>query len=252
MYGIQFSMNLNEILDRLRQERDRINRAIEALSSVFSRKGAKKAGFGRLKQTHLTVVMEPKRIKKFHAQLYRELNVHCSFVQARPEFRADSEHRAKWANWKPRVLSDSDYNYWFYFDQFSNDPIRKGHNWGRFWCLYGLGKPATGDHLKNSVQVNFHYKGSSRVAGAFAQDDAKRTFVVHSGRAGGGEKGITQKKLLDCMRRSSTVDRVIWGSRECEVMVIAELGTPQIRGQFAQFVKSIDSCKEHIRSRGNR
>jgi hypothetical protein len=102
------------------------------------------------------------------------------------------------------------------------------------------------------VQVNFDYEGNSTVAGAFARNKAGRTFVVHSGRAGGGAKGITRKRLLDCMRTTSTAARASWGNRDCEVIVISELGSSKLRSEFAQFVIFIETCKKHIRNRRER
>jgi hypothetical protein len=233
----------NEVIREFGRIKDRFTRAFRDASDWIARNVGKNERSVHSRARRLTVVTQSKEIRDLHAELYRELNVNCSFIKARPEFRTDREHREEYANWKPRVLWSNEHNYWFYFDACSPSRIPKHHDWKRYWCLYGLEKPSSGGKLKIAVELNFHREGSARVAGAFARDEAGRIFVIHSGRAGGGKRGIKAKKLLDCMRKSGTVDSVSWNNRDREVIVITQLGTGKVPAQVGEFVKLIDKCK---------
>lgn len=85
-----------------------------------------------------------------------------------------------------------DGHYWFW----SNDHAQRGVKNPRRLNWFGLYTEAGG--LQISVEINTPYEGrNDRVAGFFARDnDTGATYLMHSGRVGGGTKGVGQNKFL--------------------------------------------------------
>ena len=86
----------------------------------------------------------------------------------------------------------TDYVYWYHTDDFREPgiPNPRRLNW------FGLFKPDGG--LNISVEINTGYDGrNDMVAGFFARDSASgATYLFHSGRVGGGTKGVGKTAFL--------------------------------------------------------
>ena len=64
----------------------------------------------------------------------------------------------------------------------------------RFWNCFGVFEPRPGAALDITVEVNPPHDGENRrVGGVFLRDEARRFYVGHSGRIGGGRPGIGLK-----------------------------------------------------------
>jgi hypothetical protein len=93
-------------------------------------------------------------------------------------------------NLDARVLTDGTYWYWSADDNSTDVPNPRRLNW------FGLFM-ADGD-LQISVEINTTYEGrNDLVAGFFARDsDTGSIYLLHSGRVGGGTKGVGKSAFL--------------------------------------------------------
>ncbi|MCE5281139.1 MAG: hypothetical protein LLG93_03470 [Deltaproteobacteria bacterium] len=113
----------------------------------------------------------------------------------------------------------------------------------RYWNAFGVGRPAGGDSIAITCEINFPLYGiDRRTGGAFVQDRAGRVFVVHRGKLGGSRKGIG-KSLFENHYRG------LWeilqdGGQESPVAVVGALHSPRFARQIAQFVRKIARIKE--------
>ncbi len=114
----------------------------------------------------------------------------------------------------------------------------------RFWILFGIQDPA--DHLMLSitVEINPPHEGiDRRVAGAFVRSPGGDIYFAHTGRVGGGRKGIGQKSFLDFFKGS---ERVYIPARQAELILLGQLGDPQFAKDVSAYVKEVARFKELI------
>ncbi len=112
----------------------------------------------------------------------------------------------------------------------------------RYWNAFGIGKPKTGALLPITSVINFSWSGIDRKTGAaFAQAAGGSVFVIHSGKIGGGKKGVG-KSFFEHNYRG------VWSLMEdgnciTQVAVIGILNSPRLAWQTANFVKKIEMLK---------
>jgi len=120
----------------------------------------------------------------------------------------------------------------------------------RYWNAFGVGRPAGGDSIAITCEINFPLYGiDRRTGGAFAQDRAGRVFLVHRGKLGGGRRGVG-KSLFENHYRG------LWevmddGGEETPVAIIGVLQSPRFARQIAQFVRKIARIKEGALARSS-
>lgn len=100
-------------------------------------------------------------------------------------------------------------------------------------------------------QINFPHEGiDRRISGLFAKDDRGRVYVTHSGRLGGGRKGIGKASFLDYIERKRS--SVQWADidwprgQPSRYIVIGNPAAVDFRKQIAEFVHLSAEYKESI------
>ena len=69
---------------------------------------------------------------------------------------------------------------------------------GRFWICFGLENPAKASSLTITVETNPPVQGvNRRCAGVFLRDEHGNFYIAHSGKVGGGRKGIGKKAFRE-------------------------------------------------------
>lgn len=140
-----------------------------------------------------------------------------------------------------KVLTDGSHWYWS-SDLNGNDiPNPRRLNW------FGLFRDDT--DLQISVEINTSYEGrNDRVAGFFARDnDTGTIYLLHSGRVGGGTKGVGKSAFLawSDQRPTEVVDSS-GGIRE-GVLVMPVEGATASRSAI-RYVDTIARFKQAVRS----
>ncbi len=160
------------------------------------------------------------------------------------------------------------------FKQFTDEriPVRLGYSGGNFegtvswasklgiWAYqeadknrylnyFGLGKPRKHSMVPITCQINIPLRGiDRRVAGAFTEDKSGVTLVTHSGKIGGGRKGIG-KSLFEDNYRGEWVT-VTDGSTQRRLALIGSLTSPRFCRQVSQFTHEVARIK-NIASSGS-
>ena len=110
--------------------------------------------------------------------------------------------------------------------------------YNRYWNAFGIGL-----QVSNSVrcEINFPLEGKNmQIAGVFAKEDHGSTWVLHSGRIGGGKKGVS-KALFERQYKGR------WLNAEGDPFAaVANLSHLDFVKQVADFVKFVDEIKRSV------
>lgn len=108
----------------------------------------------------------------------------------------------------------------------------------RYWNAFGIGLQAS-----NSVrcEINFPLEGRNvQIAGVFEKEDHNSTWVLHSGRIGGGKKGIS-KALFERKYKGR------WLNAEGDPFAaVTNLGEADLVKNVADFVRFVDEIKRSV------
>ena len=140
-------------------------------------------------------------------------------------------------SFKAEVYYSSKLNIWFYFREESN----------RYWNVFGIGRP--GSQVSIVVEINIPFKGiDRRIAGVFVKDDDGRVWLGHSGKIGGGRRGIGPKAFW----KEYSGDRVIVhdNGKTYTYAKIGYLDSPDFPERIKDFVIEVNEIKRRIVSKG--
>jgi hypothetical protein len=132
---------------------------------------------------------------------------------------------------------------------FSANPFPDNHRWLTF---FGGDDPADRRMLGIIFEANFP-KGTidRRCAGVFVRDDSDgSTYFAHSGKIGGGRKGIGKSAFLSQYR--SCREEVTWSKHDrSEVIVIGRIDSEHLPAQVASFMHEVQRFKAGVSGKGN-
>jgi len=113
----------------------------------------------------------------------------------------------------------------------------------RYWCCFGSTiEPA--HSLNIACEINMPREGVNRhCAGAFLRDESGRIYLGHSGKIGGGRKGIGKAAFLEHRGSKNIVD-VAWPNRGIGAMIlIGEIGNAALLRRLGDFVCEVETFK---------
>jgi len=115
----------------------------------------------------------------------------------------------------------------------------------RYWCSYGLSNPHENRMVGIVAEINMPEEGyNRRIAAVFARNQKDEIFLVHSGKVGGGRKGIGKNSFRDFYRGNQLV-KLLWpDGLETEDICIGKLGDRTLRIQVAHFIKEVSRFKK--------
>ena len=127
----------------------------------------------------------------------------------------------------------------------------KEHIWGvfetpaeldRFWICWGASHPNT--DMSITVETNPPLEGfDRRCAGLFLKDEMGKVILGHTGRVGGGRKGIGMKAFQQ-FADDADWQSFLWpNGKPGRVIGVGQLGSPSLMGQVAQFVHKVAAFK---------
>ncbi len=115
----------------------------------------------------------------------------------------------------------------------------------RYWCAYGLDSPHENTMVSITAEINMPAEGCNRrIAAVFAKNQKEETFLVHSGKVGGGRKGIGKKSFRKFYRGDQQV-KLLWpDDLETEHICIGKLDDKSLRIQVAHFIREASRFKK--------
>lgn len=117
----------------------------------------------------------------------------------------------------------------------------------RFWNPFGLEKPKDGSTVTGRCQINYLSDGyDNSMAGLLAKDIKGNAYILHSGRIGGGQKGVGKNAFLDYYSGNRTLVKV--GNQELEYFIVAKVNSPRFYKSLLEFIKAVYNFKESVKS----
>ncbi len=112
----------------------------------------------------------------------------------------------------------------------------------KFWNAFGI-LEASRPKQEIIVEINFGFAGA-RTAGFFARDGERR-FLLHSGRIGGGRKGVSQAAFLAWLKPELVAVEDDSGLATHGI-VVAELDSDRLSDRIESFVRTVSSFKKAV------
>ena len=118
----------------------------------------------------------------------------------------------------------------------------------RYWCCYGTQNPSEQKMVQIACEINPPREGfDRRSAGVFLTDESGQIYLGHSGKIGGGRKGIGKLGFLT-FYRGRNLETVRWpDGKESDVIVLGSINGPRILAHIALFVKEVERFKDEVR-----
>jgi hypothetical protein len=166
--------------------------------------------------------------------------VERSFAHGAQEF---PNHSVGWPGGAGRFLVywRPDLNIWGVFEP---KPLKSSGR--RFWICFGIENPADRSRLSITVETNPPHEGvDRRVGGAFLEDEQGQVYLAHSGKVGGGRKGIRSSAFLS---RYTQGERVFVPERAAQLIILGCVNDPKVAGGLAAYVREVARFKEEARA----
>jgi 5-methylcytosine-specific restriction protein B len=108
----------------------------------------------------------------------------------------------------------------------------------RWWNGFGLDEPEPDGVLSLTVEVNSPLRGiNRRIGGAFLSDEDGNVYLAHTGKVGGGRKGIGKRQFLAYFEgNTQTVD----GG---EYIIIGAIEADDFLDKLGEFIRTVDRFK---------
>ncbi len=115
----------------------------------------------------------------------------------------------------------------------------------RHWNIFGLTEPSGESKTHNIVcEINIPLsRGTWRIAGAFAKDESGEIYIVHTGKIGGGRKGIGQKHFIENFPDPESYVSVMRNGKSKDVAMVSALNDKNLIKNLADFVRKVDKIK---------
>jgi len=133
----------------------------------------------------------------------------------------------------------------YYHDRmwFSGQPLPE-ESVPRYWNAFGLGVPTTGPP-NIVVEINPPLSGYTRqVAGLYARG-GQRLYMLHTGKIGGGKKGIGKDAFLESFR-GKTVQVKNDKGETASALLVGEVSGSGFADQVLKFVLEVDRFKRKV------
>jgi hypothetical protein len=120
----------------------------------------------------------------------------------------------------------------------------------RYWFCFGVTDPSATGGADITCEINVPYQGiNRRVAGALVQDGLGQIYLTHSGKVGGGRKGIGKAPFL-AFYQGARPRPVLWpDGQETEALLVAEVGSSGMAADIGRFVHQVAAFKSHVTGR---
>lgn len=136
-----------------------------------------------------------------------------------------------------KVFWRSDERYWVHGDDRATT--------NRYWCCFGTTDPHEHSMMSIVCEINPPFEGNNqRAAGMFVRDDNGKVYLAHSGKIGGGCKGIGKAAFLDYYRGSKPEMVRLSDGRLVGRILIGALDGKRFTRQVAEYVREVARFKK--------
>ena len=134
--------------------------------------------------------------------------------------------------WRPEL------GIWSYFDPYAEKT--------RYWCAFGVEEPRLGASLSITCEINMPHEGIDlRIAGVFVRDANGRIYITHSGRVGGGRKGISKSNFWKLYEGDQEIIDISWpNTKKSKAILIGALDDSKLAYRVMEFVNEVRRFKD--------
>jgi hypothetical protein len=179
----------------------------------------------------LEVVDDPKEIEKAQALFCKTLNRDFNKRVVIPKGHRGYTHDPK------KGFYSCKYGLWFHYEFLTK---RQYH------CnSFGIGDFTQHPTVVAACEINFPPGGvNRRIAGAFARNSDGLLHVLHSGKIGGGRKGIGKSSFKTSYKGRWV--SALRGGKEESFVLIGKMASPDFIKHLAEFVRAVRDFKQSV------
>ena len=113
----------------------------------------------------------------------------------------------------------------------------------RYWCAYGTMDPNSNSSVDITCEINPPTEGiDRRCGGVFLKDSGSGLYLAHSGKVGGGRKGIGKTSFLE--QYSGSLEEIEWPDGvTAEVVLLGKIGGKSFVKNLAQYIRAVEAFK---------
>jgi hypothetical protein len=117
----------------------------------------------------------------------------------------------------------------------------------RYWCGYGTMDPKSYKSLHITCEINPPKEGiDRRCGGVFLRDSGSGLYLAHSGKVGGGRKGIGKTSFLE--QYSGSLEEIEWPDGvTAEVVPLGKIGGKSFVKNLADYIRAVEAFKANAR-----
>ncbi len=178
----------------------------------------------------LKAIISEVTVRKHNTRLFKRLREYgCVKLSRRIIFPQ--------GHWDCDIFYSEELGLWWYSD-FAGKKYSK-----RYWNAFGLENPYDKNNLNIACEINMPLRGINfRTAGLWGADADNRIYLLHSGKIGGGTKGVGKGLVLENYTGGELEDVYVDGHIK-RYAPVTELEASNLGEQLCWFVKEIDRIK---------
>jgi len=113
----------------------------------------------------------------------------------------------------------------------------------RYWCAYGTMDPNSHSSVNITCEINPPIEGiDRRCGGILLKDSGAGLYLAHSGKVGGGRKGIGKTRFLE--EYSGSLEEVEWlDGVTAEVVLLGKIGGKSFVKNIAEYIRAVEAFK---------
>jgi hypothetical protein len=113
----------------------------------------------------------------------------------------------------------------------------------RYWCPYGTMDPNSYSSVEITLEINPPTEGiNRRCGGIFLKDSGSSLYLAHSGKVGGGRKGIGKMNFLE--QYGGSLEEVEWPDGvTTEVVLLGKIGGRSFLNNIATYLRAVKAFK---------
>jgi hypothetical protein len=121
--------------------------------------------------------------------------------------------------------------------------VFSGEELSRFWCAYGTMHPNSHSSVDITCEINPPKEGiDRRCGGIFLKDSGSGLYLAHSGKVGGGRKGIGKTNFLE--EYGGSLEEVEWPDGvTAEVVLLGKIGSRSFVEDLATYIRAVEAFK---------
>ena len=119
-----------------------------------------------------------------------------------------------------------------------------GKELSHYWCPYGTMDPNSHSSVNITCEINPPTEGiDRRYGGIFLKDSGSGLYLAHSGKVGGGRKGIGKTRFLE-EYSGDLLENVGWPDGvTAEVVLLGKIGGKSFVKNIAGFIRAVEAFK---------